>query len=253
MSREPISLHEIRVIKIDKMAVFDIIENIFKEIRFELFKISPKANYHKKIAFDWSYDNIKNELILYAYNTIGIRIENLVDEIKKFSITTVDSLCINKKITFYQSIQSFTTELDRTHSEEKKNSDKNHFSVRKIKNHVANHDMKDNEIRIIRLSYKAVKELLWEYFMKFGNELMNIPEESGEDIIFHMFINNCLDDLTIYAVRIDEISEKIFEMIDVYCNQNVSFTTDLITKKDEYQQCYKVIDITQMNKNTGGG
>ena len=43
-----------------------------------------------------------------------------------------------------------------------------------------------NEIRVIKISKEAIKELIWETLMEIGEEKLDI-ERNSDDIIFHMY------------------------------------------------------------------
>lgn len=103
--------------------------------------------------------------------------------------------------------------------------------------------LRKREIRVIRLSKKAIQELLWEHFMEVGDALMELPEES-DDVIFHMHVAGELEELTLYVVNLNEVlhakevPDRVFEKIREYCDRNIGFTTDSLVKKPEKSPCY---------------
>jgi hypothetical protein len=80
------------------------------------------------------------------------------------------------------------------------------------------------EVRIIRLTQGAIGELLWEYFMEVGYQLMNLPPEDPDDLptIYRMYTEENMQSLTLYVMNLFEASDSVFSQIDAYCDSHIN-------------------------------
>lgn len=235
--RKPLSAHEIRVIKIDRNAIFKLVGEILNELSYEKFRIPHNKHYDKKICIDWFFDENQCEILVLAYNrAYKANAEIATTLIKDLSLGAIDSLIQkpnNKK--YYYSILSTSHIPSSSTSICLKENSKQRNILGILFDHlgVRARQLKKREIRIIRLSSQAIHELLWEHFMKTGDEMMDIPEEEIGDIrtIFHMYTKGKLEELTLYVMNFNEASDEAFGKNKEYCDQNIAFTTDAYSKK----------------------
>lgn len=225
--RKALQPHEIRVIKIDRKAILELIWEILSEICYEKFRL-PRNIYSKKIRIDWVFDEKQCEIILMAHSrAYTIELETVITDINKLSLDAIDSLLLKPDgKEYYHSIRetSFVSGHSTTKRVLGKLLDFLHIRIRPLRKH---------ELRVIRLSQQAIHELLWEHFMKTGDEAMDIPEEEIDDIrtIYHMHIEGNLEELTLYVMNFNEASDKAFLENQEYCDQKIHFTTDSYSKK----------------------
>lgn len=74
--------------------------------------------------------------------------------------------------------------------------------------------------------------------MQTGDEIMEIPEEDSASVIFHMHVEGKLEKLTLYAMRLMEASDPVFEKVNTYSDQNIRVTTDSLSQKPAKERCY---------------
>lgn len=235
--REALQPREMRVIKINRNAILELLGEILTEISYEKFRL-PHNKYCRNMVFiDWFFDEDQCEIILLAHSrAYKINTEAVITCIKNLSLEAVESLLLkpnNKK--YYHSIQDTSSGTDHSTSISiKKDSVTGNALGRLLGNlGIRIQPLRKHEIRVIRLSQQAINELLWEHFMKTGDEVMDIPEEEIDDIrtIYHMYIEGKLEELTLYVMNFNEASDKAFIENKEYCNQNINFTTDSYSKK----------------------
>lgn len=93
-----------------------------------------------------------------------------------------------------------------------------------------NNHMKNNEVRVIKIAGKAIDELLWELLNKYGEVLLDLPENS--ETIFRMNWDKARDELTFYALRLEEPYPVDFSTIDDYIEKETGITTDSVFNSD---------------------
>ena len=241
--RRALQPHEIRVIKIDRKAILELMWEILREISYEKFRLPHNKYYSKKVCIDWFFDEKRCEIILLAHSRVSeVNTEAVITCIKNHSLESIESLLLSPNgKEYYHSI--LYTPLVGGHSTSisiKEDSVQGNALGMLLGNlGIRVRPLRKHEIRAIRLSQHAIHELLWEHFMKTGDEVMDIPEEV-DDIrtIYHMYIEGRLEELTLYVMNFDEASDKAFVENQEYCNQNVHFTTDSYSKKPTKGQNY---------------
>ena len=98
--------------------------------------------------------------------------------------------------------------------------------------------MEKNEIRAFRISDKALNELIWELLNKYGDTLLDLPEDS--ESIFHMNWDKAKDELIFYALEFGTPRQVDFDSIDemvkdkVECNSHSLFTPGVAPYKTLY-------------------
>ena len=95
-----------------------------------------------------------------------------------------------------------------------------------------------SEIRAFRISGKALDELIWELLNKYGETLLDLPENS--ETIFHMNWDKTTDELIFYALEFGTPRQVDFNAIDelvkdkVECNSDSLFTPGVAPYKTIY-------------------
>lgn len=235
--RKALQPHEIRVIKIDRKAILELIWEILREISYEKFRLPHNKYYSKKICMDWFFDEKQCEIILLAHSrAYEVNTEAVISCIKNLSLEAIESLLLNPNgKEYYHSIQGTSFVTGHSTSFCRKEDSVQGNALGKLYGNlgIQVRPLRKHEIRVIRLSQQAINELLWEHFMKTGDEVMDIPEEEIDDIrtIYHMYIEGKLEELTLYVMNFNEASDKAFIENQEYCNQNIHFTTDSYSKK----------------------
>lgn len=241
--RRALQPHEIRVIKIDRKAILELIWEILGEISYEKFRLPHNKYYSNKICIDWFFDEKQCEIILLAHSrACEVNTEAVITCIKNLSLEAIESLLLNPNgKEYYHSIQdtSFVTGHSTSISIKEDSVQGNALEMLLGNLGIRVRPLRKHEIRVIRLSQQAIHELLWEHFMKTGDEVMDIPEEV-DDIrtIYHMYIEGKLEELTLYVMNFNEASDKAFIENQEYCNQNIHFTTDSYSTKPTEGQNY---------------
>lgn len=235
--RKALQPHEIRVIKINRKAILELIGVILSKISYEKFRLPYNTYYSKRVCIDWFFDEDQCEIILLAHDHASKAItEAVITCVKSLSIEAIESLLLNPNgKEYYHSIRD--TSLITGHStaigmrEDRVRGDALEMLFEKLGIRIRL--LRKHEIRVIRLSQQAIHELLWEHFMETGDEVMDIPEEGIDDMgtIYNMYIEGKLEELTLYVMNLNEASDKVFIECEEYCNQNIHFTTDSYTKK----------------------
>lgn len=238
--RRALQPHEIRIIKIDRKATLELIGEILSKISYEKFRL-PHCS--KKICIDWFFDEKQCGIILLAHSrAYEVNTEAAIPCIKNLPLEAMESLCLKSNAKeYYHSIRarSFATDHSTSILMKEKSVRRNALGKLLDKLGIRVRPLRKHEIRAIRLSQQAIHELLWEHFMKTGDEVMDIPEEGDElRTIYHMRINGNLEELTLYVMNFNESSDKAFEENMEYCNQNIPFTTDSYSKKLEKGRNY---------------
>lgn len=235
--RKALKPHEIRVIKIDRKAILELIWEILSEISYEKFRLPHNIYYSKKICIDWFFDEKQCEIILSAHSrAYEVNTEAVITCIKNLSLEAIDSLLLNPNgKEYYHTIHdtSFVTGHSTSIRMKEEGVKGNVLGMLFDNLGIRIRPLRKHEIRLIRLSQQAIHELLWEHFMKTGDEVMDIPEEEIDDIrtIYHMYIKGKLEELTLYVMNFNEASDKAFIENQAYCDQNIHFTTDSYSKK----------------------
>lgn len=228
----PLQTHEIRVLRLDKKAIFDLLWEIFNEISYEKFQLSHGVN--SNICINWCFDERQCEIILFAHNKAErINEEKVIAYMSNLPGEALESLLINIRGKYYQSIKDNAFLIDYPNSVRKKECNSGHRKVLGTlsilwERHVR--PLKKHELRVIRLSEQAIHELIWEYFMRNGDEIMDIPEEDSLKKIFCMYAEDKLQELKLYVLNLNEVSMVNFEKMNEYCMQNICFTTKLLCR-----------------------
>lgn len=232
---------EIRVIKIDREAILNLTWRILGKICFEKFRLPHGIRGTKRICIDWCFDAEKCEITLLAHSSIVKLNMGAAAYINDHPVEAVESLYLNpggKDIYFSIPDPAFEISQPDAHMD----AFRNRLGCALEKLHaMLDHrirPLEEHEIRVIRLSQEAIRELIWEYFMKNGDEIMDIPEKDRFSIIFHMFAEENLKELTLYAINRNEASDAVFEEADAYCRKNICVTADSLLEKSGRERCY---------------
>lgn len=247
--RKALQPHEIRVVKIDRKAILELVWEILSEIIYGKFRL-PHNNRCNRACIDWVFDERQCEIILVAHNCEhNIDLDLLIQSIKEFPIEAVESLLMNPNDEeCYYSFQnvSFINGHSKLGNVEFKRAQNNKFRMLLDKLGIHIRLLTKREIRIIRLSRHAICELLWEHFLATGDEIMDIPEEENGDIrtIYHMYTEGNLDVLTLYVMNINDASDKVLNQNKEYCDKNIHYTTmSYLERKTKEQKYVSVVPI----------
>lgn len=241
--RKSLQPHEIRVIKIDRKAILNLSWEILSQISYKKFRLPQDENSTKRIRIGRYFDEEQCEIILLAHSAADeINQEAVIRYIQNAPVEAIDSLLLNTiGNDYYRSIQDSSFVVDRPNATRAKFCGCGlsnawgklcamlNGSVRPLRKH---------EIRVIRLSKAAIQELLWEHFIKIGDNVMDILEEDSSSVIFGMHTAGNLEALTLYAINLNEASDDAFEEVNAYCDQNIGFTTDSLSQKPANGQHY---------------
>ena len=228
--KKALNPHEIRVIKLAKYAILDLIWEILIDISYKKFLLPHNTYYTKKISFDWWFDEEQCEYFLLAHRRSDeINKEKVIALAKKLLIKPIESLLTASKKKAYYSIQDIS--LVRSHS--------SLFGIKKTFGKDIEREkllaglgirvrpLKRHEVRIIWLSKQAITELLWEHFMDVGDQIMDLPKDKDDvQTIYHMNIRGALEELTLYVMNVDEASDEAFVNNLAYCDRNINCTFD---------------------------
>ena len=223
--------HEIRVIKIGKSAIFDLLYDNLGRNCYERFQLPGSTNSKRDSCLDFYFDEDRYEIVLYEHRAMDIIDKQLLNShIKDLAIEATDSLYMfngDDIVQFFcQGAIILPEQPDEAGAKVSSKQDCWHKNPHPTPTeHIRL--LEKNEVRIIRLSKQAIHELFWEYFMEFGNEAMDISEEIADDFpaIFRMYIDGKLDSLTVYVMNLNDASESVFETVDAYCRRNIHYTT----------------------------
>ena len=232
--RRALQPHEIRVIKIDRIAILELLWEILGDICCEKFCLPQNKWYKKKVCFDWIFDENQCEFILFAQcHAYKACTKSIAANLRNHSIDAIDSLLSKPNGgKYYYSIQNFSCNdpFSLPNNPMGVLIDNLDIQIRPLRKH---------EIRVIRLSRQAIQELLWEHFMETGDEAMEIPEETGEiSTIYHMYVEGQLEKLTLYVMNFNEASEEVFVANQEYCKKNIGFTTNSYSKRAAKRPSY---------------
>lgn len=238
----PLQPHEVRIIKINRNIIFDLIGEILNDICHEKFLLSRNSTDSKLIRIDWFVNVEQCEIVLFAYNSIyELDKEAIMAHFNNLKIEATDSLLLKPNArNYYHSIQGTPFFINQANVTNGNSEYCTRFriwhrfrtmlysNVRKFRKH---------EVRVIRLSRQAIYELMWENFMKVGNEIMDIPKNDFS-VIFGMYMDEKLEMLALYAMDLSNASDAVFSEVNTYCDQSLSFTTDSLSKKTMDGQKY---------------
>lgn len=243
--------NELRVVKLAKDAILNLSQEIIGEISRDKFNL-PHSQYSiKRTAIDWYFDEERCQMILFAYSRAdGLNREAVFAHIDTLSGEAIDSLLVNDSNNeFYQSTTNILPVTDYRNATNMRicrcgldSIWKRISSIRKGKSR----PLKKHEVRIIRLSQAAIKELLWEYFVETGDKAMNIPKEDKLDVIFHMSVDEKFEELMLYALNLNEFSQLDIEKVNAYCSQNIPPTANAYTKKPSQGWNYVSVMLTKL-------
>lgn len=214
---------EFRVIKLDQYSVLDLLRKILNKICFDQLNLFGDITCVDSVSVGQYFDETSCEILLFAYickNNLSE--DSIIPHIKNLAIVAQDSILTNVDgWPHYNSFQISSEVLDQPQEKTESicvmPSASNGFST-----------WQSYEVRIIRLSQKAIGEVLWEYFMETGHELMNIPQENLDDspTIYRMYTGKNLKTLTLYVMNLYEASDNTFKKIDAYCDSHIGFASD---------------------------
>lgn len=242
MKCENMQPNEIRVIRLAKDAILGILQEIIGEIGWDLFKLPHSQYSTNRTDIGWHFDEKRSQIIIFAYKRVaGLDREALLKRINMVSDEAIDSLLISngtKKI--------FHTIINMPPADEhRKAADKGiccrlvgifertFFTWTK-----RNLPLKKHEIRVIRVSKVAIQELLWEYFVEKGNEAMNISAEDSLNVIFHMYLDEKLEETMLYALNLKEFAQVDIDKMNSYCRQNIPFIANAFVGMSSKGQKY---------------
>lgn len=245
--RKTLHHHEIRVIKINREAIIDLIRAIIVEVSGEIFQLPHIVNYMKKVQFDVHFDEQLCEVILSAYRKENtIKKDELIAYINSTTIQSIDSLFLNFNNDQYycttQDSSLFHNSLNKTQLNEVCKHSIWRSMLKKFS--IRTHSLGKFEVRFIRISKEAIHELLWEHFMKTGDKAMDIPVGS-DDVIYHMYTEGALQQLTLYVMNLDEASDKAFAENRAYCDKNIPVTTDSYFEGCKKEQRYVSVILSE--------
>ncbi|MBQ6549879.1 MAG: hypothetical protein IJL78_00540 [Lachnospiraceae bacterium] len=241
LQKRSLKRYEVRVLRFDKSTIFKIIKESLKEISYIRFQL-PRNTENAHI--DWIFDIERYELLLYAYSTReDLNKDAVIEYIKNYPMDSLESLLTIKKGKYYYSIKDPSLFIAHTELGAKtKCVNRKGKGLRSIsaawRGHIC--PIRKHELRMIRLSIQGVKELVFEYFMDFGNTLFDIPVEDKDfgNNIYCMSLNDDLEDLIVYAVNLNEVSSICFEKVDAYCEEHICFASDFNPKVIETKPYY---------------
>lgn len=227
--------YEIRVIKVGRKAILNLAWEILSKMCYEKFRIPHGMNNVKRVRIDWHFDPEKGEIILFAHSSMyKLNLEATVAHINKLSIEAIESLLLNSDgKDHYSSILDTAFDISQPNTNISACGNRLDDAFGKL-HAMLDHrirPLKKHEIRIIRLSQQAIQELLWEYFMKNGDSIMDLPEKDSFSAIFHMQIEGKLEKLTLYAINLNEASDSVFGKAEAYCNREIGITADSLLKE----------------------
>lgn len=243
--KTPLQPYEIRALRIERNTVFDLLREIFSEVSYEKFQLPYETERAKNICIEWHFDEKQGEIFLFAYHSARrIDVDAAIAYTKNLSVESVESLLVNIRGRYYQSIKKGEFWVESSRLDRKKRHPRQYDSVLKMVfalfvKHIR--PLRRHELRVIRLSEQAIRELLWEYFMKVGDDMMDIPEEESFKNIFYMSVEDKLEELKLYVVNLNEVSLIDFEKVNEYCSNNICFTTDLHSKRVTGRRCYTTV------------
>ena len=96
-------------------------------------------------------------------------------------------------------------------------------------------EFRKNEARVFKIQREAVTELLWELLNKYGNTLLDLPEDSAS--IFSMKWDREKNELTFYALEFAEPYKVDFERIQSFVDEEIGVTAQsLFTDRKPYKR-----------------
>ncbi len=231
--RKALQYHEIRVIKIDREAILNLIWEIFAKISGDKMHLPCNVYDGEKVCLDMYFDEQQCEIILSAYRKgHSLNKEAFIAYVNNSAFQAVDSLFLKpKNKQYYHSIQDSYLFCDAS------NCKRSALRIMLKKLGVRFRSLGDDEVRFIRLSQKAIYELLWEHFMETGDNVMDIPVDT-DDVVYHMYTEGALQQLTLFVMNLNEVSDKAFADNRAYCDQNIPITTDLYSERCKKSRRY---------------
>lgn len=214
----PLHPLEFRVIKLDRHAVLSLLRKILIRISTKQLQAFVDNACIDSISVGQYFDENNCEMLLFAYS----RKENLSEDsiipyVKNLAIVAQESILTNDDGWRHcDSIQLPSV----VPGQSKGSAESVHVQSVELNRFLP---WRKQEVRIIRLSEGAIGELLWEYFMEVGYQLMNLSQEDADDLptIYRMYTENNLKSLTLYVMNLFEASERVFNQIDAYCDSHI--------------------------------
>lgn len=235
--------HEIRVMKIGKAAILEMTLKCLSELCFEKYQIHNNRKNRKQLCVEWLFREDVCELGLYLHSsTYTLRKTSASDILECGIIDAIDSLLLNNRAPYFQSVNDplLMSSNDVQPEERLQILDMSSgFGKERTKRRYREVPLLDHEARVIRLSKKAIQEILWEEFMEIGCEIMDLPQDDFS-YLFFMNVEEKMKSLTFYAIRFSEFSDAIIKELDSYFSKYLCFTANSVSTDSE-TKCYFTI------------
>lgn len=214
----PLQPLEFRAIKLNHDAVATLLRKILVKISMEQFRTFGESPCIDFISFGQYFDEKSNELVLFAYRQDeDMREEDIIPWVQDLGIVAEDSLFVNDRV--WQHCNCIQLPWERF----------GHLEEKAILIPIKPVTLPDfwswskQEVRVIRITQRAINELLWENFMDVGYQLMELPQEDSDDLptIYRMSTEDRLQSLTLYVMNLLEASDSSFRKIDKYCDLHI--------------------------------
>lgn len=238
----PLHPHEVRIIKINGNILFELIGEILNDICHERFHLPLNPNDSKLIRIDRIANVEQGEIVLFAYNSIyELDKEAIMVHFNNLKIEATESLLLKPNgRNYYHSIHGTPFIINQANVTNVNIEYRAQFQTwNRLRTMLYSNGRKlrKHEVRVIRLSRQAIYELVWEHFMKAGNEILDVPENDFS-VIFGMYMDEKMEMLALYAMDLSNASDAVFSKVNTYCDQSLSFTTDSLSKKTMDEQKY---------------
>ncbi len=215
----PLHPLEFRVIKLDHHAVLTLLKKILIKISIEQLRAFGDNSCIDSISVGQFFDENNSEVLLFAYDrNESIKEEAIIPYVKNLAIVAQNSILANDD--GWQHCNSIQLPSEVLGQPQEKPERVYVQSVEMTRFW----PWPRQEVRIIRLTKGAMGELLWEYFMEIGYQLMNLSQEDPDDLptIYRMYTDENLQSLTLYVMNLFEASDSVFSQIDAYCDSHIN-------------------------------
>lgn len=214
----PLKPMEFRVIKLNHDTVSNLLRKILIKTSMEQLQTSGESHCIDFISYGQYFDEESDDLVLFAYRKDeDMSEEDIIPWIQNLGIVAQESLFWSDCV--WQHCNCIKLPLERFgHCEEK--AVPVPITPAKLREFWS---WSKREIRVIRITQRAISELLWEHFMDVGYQLMELPQEDSDDfpIIYRMYTEDHLQSLTLYVMNLLEASDSSFHKIDTYCDSHI--------------------------------
>lgn len=215
----PLHPLEFRVIKLDHHAVLTLLRKILIKISIEQLRAYGDNSCIDSISVGQYFDDNNSEVLLFAYvRNENIKEEVIIPYVKNLAMVAQNSILANDE--GWQHCDSIQLPSEAPGQTQEKLERVHVQSVKMTRFW----PWPRQEVRIIRLTEVAIGELLWEYFMEVGYQLMNLPQEDPDDLptIYRMYTEENYQSLTLYVMNLFEASDSVFRKIDAYCDSHIN-------------------------------